>query len=169
MTSSPLRRRQFTALSALSALALPALWLAPTGARAHHGWSSFDQSRPLFLQGRVSQAQWRNPHAELVLDVNGMAPDLGAVRQRSLPEQAARVDRAALLQALSLPTRTDREWEVELAPLPRMNAWKVAEIKVGERIGVIGFTFTGEQGSAVLRAEYLLVGEQTYGLRSAPV
>jgi hypothetical protein len=117
----------------------------------------------------VSQVQWRNPHAELVLDVSGTAPDLGAVRQRSLPEQAARVDRAALLQALSLPTRTDREWAVELAPLPRMNAWKVAEIKVGERIGVIGFTFTGEQGGAVLRAEYLLVGEQTYGLRSSPV
>jgi hypothetical protein len=33
---------------------------------------------------------------------------------------------------------------------------------------VLGFTFTGEKGDAVLRAEYLFVGAQVYGLRSSP-
>ena len=47
-------------------------------------------------------------------------------------------------------------------------AWKVPQIKVGETVGVLGFTFTGEKGDAVLRAEYLFVGGQAYGLRSSP-
>ncbi len=165
MHPTALTRRRFTTL----ALAAPAGLLLATPAQAHHGWSSFDQGRPLYLQGRVSKAMWRNPHAEVVLDVSGMPRDLGAVRQRSLPEQSARVDREALLKNLSLPTRSDRTWQVELAPLSRMNAWKVPEIKDGDSIAVIGFTFAGEQGEAILRAEYVLVGEQAYGLRSSPV
>jgi hypothetical protein len=49
-----------------------------------------------------------------------------------------------------------------------MEAWKVAELKAGDRVAVLGFTFTGEKGDAVLRAEYLFVGNQIYGLRSSP-
>src|SRR5688572_21616677 len=41
----------------------------PLAARAHHGWSSFDQDRPLFLQGRVVSVKWQNPHAELVVEL----------------------------------------------------------------------------------------------------
>jgi hypothetical protein len=57
---------------------------------------------------------------------------------------------------------------VELAPLSRMQAWAVPEIKVGDTLGVLGFTFTGEKGDAVMRVEYLFVGGKTYGLRSSP-
>ena len=42
---------------------------APLAARAHHGWSSFDQGRPIWLEGRAIRVAWRNPHAELVLDL----------------------------------------------------------------------------------------------------
>ncbi len=137
-------------------------------ARAHHGWSSFDQERPLYLQGRVHSVRWQNPHAELVLEVPpmlGLPPDLA---QRALPAQAAPVDGRALLARAGLPRRKDRLWEIELAPLTRMQAWKVAPLKVGDEIAVLGFTFRDEQGPAVLRVEYLLVGTQAYGLRSAP-
>jgi hypothetical protein len=58
---------------------------------------------------------------------------------------------------------------VELAPLTRMQAWKVPEIRNGDTLGVLGFTFAGERGEAVLRAEYLWVaGGGVYGLRSGP-
>jgi hypothetical protein len=87
---------------------------------------------------------------------------------RTLPPQAAGVDGPALLRAARLPTRRDRRWLVELAPLTRMNAWKVAEIKPGDTLAVLGFTFTGEKGDALLRAEYLWSGGGVYGLRSAP-
>jgi hypothetical protein len=145
-------------------LALPA-----AAARAHHGWSSFDLERPLFLEGRAAKVAWRNPHVELELEVSA-DPRLPAdLATRPLPAQQASVDGAALLKAARLPTRRDRRWMVELAPLTRMQAWKVPEIRNGDTLGVLGFTFAGERGEAVLRAEYLWVaGGGVYGLRSGP-
>ena len=140
----------------------------PLLAQAHHGWSSFDQSRPLWLEGRATQVSWRNPHAELKLEV---APDLklpADLANRKLPAQVASVDGPALLKATQLTTRKDRLWEIELAPLTRMEAWKVPEIKPGTALALLGFTFTGEKGNAVLRAEYLFLAGQVYGLRSGP-
>jgi len=142
---------------------------APLAVQAHHGWSSFDQNRPLWLEGRATQVAWRNPHAELKLDLPAAGLKLPAdLASRPLPAQTAPVDGPALLKAAQLPTRTDRRWEIELAPLTRMDAWKVPEIKVGDTVGVLGFTFAGEKGDPVLRAEYLFLGGQVYGLRSSP-
>jgi hypothetical protein len=135
---------------------------------AHHGWSSFDQTRPLYLEGRAAEVAWRNPHVELQLE---LAPDLklpADLASRTLPAQSAPVDGAALLKAAVLPTRKDRRWEIELAPLFRMQAWQVPEIQVGDTIGVLGFTFSGEKGDAVLRGEFVFVGGKAYGLRSSP-
>ncbi len=136
---------------------------------AHHGWSSFDQARPLYLEGKVLQVAWRNPHVELKLELPAEGLKLPAdLASRSLPTQAAPVDGPALLKAAQLPTRKDRRWEIELAPLSRMQAWSVPEIKVGDAIGLLGFTFAGEKGDAILRVEYLFAGGKTYGLRSSP-
>ena len=135
---------------------------------AHHGWSSFDQTRPLYLEGRAVSVGWRNPHVEFVLELPAepkLPPDLAS---RTLPAQSAPVDGAALLKAAALPTRKDRRWEIELAPLSRMQAWQVPEIKVGDTVGVLGFTFTGEKGEAVLRGEFVFVDGKAYGLRSSP-
>jgi hypothetical protein len=137
-------------------------------AAAHHGWSSFDQSRPIYLEGRAASVAWRNPHAELVLE---LAPGLklpADLAARALPAQSAPVDGPALLKAATLPTRKDSRWNVELAPLSRMGAWQVAEIKAGDALALLGFTFAGEKGDAILRAEYLFVAGKTYGLRSSP-
>ncbi len=140
----------------------------PLAARAHHGWSSFDQNRPIWLEGKAVKVAWRNPHAELTLELPADLKLPADLASRKLPPQAAGVDGPALLKAAQLPTRKDRRWEVELAPLTRMDAWKVPEIKVGDTLGVLGFTFAGEKGDAILRAEYLFVGGQVYGLRSSP-
>lgn len=142
-------------------------WALP--ARAHHGWSSFDQGRPIYLEGVVKKVAWRNPHAELMLELPVGGLKLPAeLANRTPPAQAAPVDGPALLKAAQLPTRKDRVWEIELAPLARMQAWQVPEIKVGDTLQLVGFTFTGEQGAAVLRVEYLFAGGKVYGLRSAP-
>jgi hypothetical protein len=154
-----LRRRLLLAGGA--ALFLPA-------ARAHHGWSSFDQTRPLYLEGKARNVAWRNPHAELDLELKPdlkLPPDLA---QRALPAQTAPVDGPALLKAAQLPTRQDRTWRIELAPLSRMSAWGTPEIKPGDDIALVGFTAPGEKGDPVLRAEYLFAGGRVYGLRSSP-
>ena len=149
------------------ALLLP-LALAAPWARAHHGWSSFDTSRPIYLEGRAVNVAWRNPHVELDLDI---APDLklpADLALRALPAQSASVDGAGLLKAAQLPTRKDRRWHIELSPLSRLEAWKAAEIKNGDVLSMLGFTFAGEKGDAILRVEYLWAGGKTYGLRSSP-
>ena len=154
-----MHRRHLIAAGAL--LSLRPAW-------AHHGWSSFDQSRPIYLEGRAASVAWRNPHAEMVLE---LAEDLrlpADLASRTLPAQTAPVNGPSLLEAAVLPTRRDRRWEVELAPLPRMNAWKVPEIKPGDAVSLLGFTFAGERGDAIVRVEYLWAGGVVAGLRSSP-
>ena len=152
------RRRLFVAGSL--GLALPA-W-------AHHGWSSFDQDRPLYLEGRATKVMWRNPHGELELELPEKPTLPADLKQRALPRQSATVDGPGLLAKAQLPTRPDRKWTIELAPLTRLQAWGLDEIKPGTPVAVVGFTFTGEKGDPVLRAEYLFVGGKAYGLRSSP-
>ncbi|KQP43293.1 DUF6152 family protein [Pseudorhodoferax sp. Leaf274] len=161
MTLHLTRRR----LIALASLGAP---LALQRAHAHHGWSSFDQDRPIYLEGRVVESRWRNPHAELVVETPATPALPADLRQRTLPAQSAGIDGAALLAKAALPTRTDRRWELELAPLTRMRAWQVEEIRHGAQVAAVGFTFQGEKGEAVMRVEYLFVAGKTYGLRSSP-
>lgn len=154
----PTRRTLLTALAA---------W--PAGAAlAHHGWSSFELSRPIWLEGIARAVAWRNPHAELDLELPS-EPRLPAdLARRQAPIQSASVDGAGLLARARLPERRDRIWHVELAPLTRMQAWKIAEIRDGDRIGVLGFELAEPRAPALLRAEYLFVGQAIYGLRSSP-
>ncbi len=161
MTLHLTRRR----LIALASLGAP---LALQRAHAHHGWSSFDQDRPVYLEGQVVESRWRNPHAELVVELPAALALPADLRQRALPAQSAGVDGQALLAKAVVPTRKDRRWELELAPLTRMRAWQAEEMRVGDRVAAVGFTFKDEQGPAVMRVEYLFAGGKTYGLRSSP-
>lgn len=151
----------------LSALAAP--WLAaPPVVLAHHGWSSFDQNRPIYLEGKVVAVRWANPHAELDIEVPANLKLPADLTTRDVPAQTAPVDGRALLARAVVPTRKDRRWEIELAPLTRMEAWKVPEIKAGATVSLLGFTLTGEQGEAVMRVEYLYFAGKAYALRSSP-
>jgi len=156
------RRRLVATLAALPTLPFNSV------AWAHHGWSSFDQGRPIYLEGQAGKVMWRNPHAEFELEVPADLRLPADLATRVLPAQSAPVDGPALLKAAQLPTRKDRRWLVELAPLTRMEAWKVTPLKTGDKVGVLGFTFTAEKGDAVLRAEYLFAAGKAYGLRSSP-
>lgn len=136
---------------------------------AHHGWSSFDTDRPLYLEGRAAKVAWRNPHAEIELELVAALKLPADLAKRPLPAQSAGIDGPAILAKTSVPTRADKRWELELAPLSRMQAWQVAEIKPGAPLSVVGYTFAGEKGEAILRVEYLFVDGKAYGLRSSPV
>lgn len=155
-----LQRRPFLFLAAA---ALPA-----TRALAHHGWSSFDQSKPIYLAGKIAKVAWRNPHVEAELDVDADLKLPADLKGRQLPAQSAPVDGPQLLAAAAVPRRKDKRWEIEFAPLTRMQAWSVPEIKTGDALQVLGFTFPNEQGAAILRAEFLWLNGKAYGLRSSP-
>jgi hypothetical protein len=153
----------------LHAGALAGLSAAGGAAWAHHGWSSFDQNRPIYLEGKVVEVKWRNPHVELVLEVPESLTLPVNLELRPVPAQIANIDGAALLGKAVLPTRRDRRWEIELAPLSRINQWKMPEVAVGTELSVVGFTFNGEAGAALVRAEYIFYDGKAYGLRSGPV
>jgi hypothetical protein len=141
---------------------------AATSSLAHHGWSSFDQGRPIYLEGKAANVRWRNPHVELSLELPETLRVPADLSQRALPVQTASVDGPALLAKAVVPTRRDRRWEVELAPLFRLGQWQMPEIKNGESLSLVGFTFKDEAGEPIVRAEYVFFGGKAYGLRSSP-
>jgi Family of unknown function (DUF6152) len=52
-----------------TALALVLLMvLAPVGAAAHHGWSGYDASKPLTLEGTIREAGYEHPHGYVKLE-----------------------------------------------------------------------------------------------------
>jgi hypothetical protein len=136
---------------------------------AHHGWSSFDQDRPVYLEGKAKKVAWRNPHAELQLEISKDLKLPNDFVGRVVPAQSAGIDGKALLLKAVLPKRNDAVWEIELAPLTRMQAWSVPEISVGASVAVLGFTFKDEKGEAILRVEYLWLQGKAYALRSSPI
>ena len=159
------RRRRFLLQAGSAGLLLP---FGTLTARAHHGWSSFDQERPIYLEGRAAKVRWANPHAEIELELPAEPRLPSDLKQRAVPAQTAPVDGPALLARAQLPARSDRRWTLELAPLTRLQAWQVAPIEPGLQLSVVGYTLAGEKGEAVLRVEYLFVGGKAYGLRSSP-
>ncbi|MBL0730168.1 DUF6152 family protein [Piscinibacter sp. HJYY11] len=142
------------------------VWTLPTW--AHHGWSNFDADRPIYLEGKAAKVAWRNPHAEVELELASPLKLPGDLAKRAVPPQSAAVDAPSILAKTVLPTRTDKRWELELAPLSRMQAWQVAEIKPGTPLSVVAYTFPGEKGEAIARVEYLFVDGKAYALRSSP-
>jgi hypothetical protein len=89
------------------------------------------------------------------------------IAKRSLPAQQQAVDAQAILSRAQVPAAAEGNWELEFAPLSRMNAWGVTPLKVGDRIEVIGYV--GVPGKPkVMRVEYLIVNGTAYGLRSSP-
>ena len=80
-----------------------ALALAAThrNALAHHGWSSFDQNRPIYLAGKVKAVKWQNPHAEIVVTVTADAVLPANLASLSVPAQTSSVDGAKVLASAS--------------------------------------------------------------------
>jgi len=59
------------------AVSRPALWLAAATALAslpaiaHHGWSTYDETKPLTVTGKIVETHYENPHATIRVDVQG--------------------------------------------------------------------------------------------------
>jgi hypothetical protein len=153
-------RRHFAYLTIGVLLAAPVL--------AHHGWSSFDQDKPLYLSGTLTQVRWQNPHAEVMLRVDAIKlPD--GIASRTVPAQQQSVDGAGVLKKVQVPANAAGVWEVEFAPLSRMQAWGLSQpLKVGDRIEVIGYGLA-DDNKRLLRVEYLFINGKGYAFRSAPV
>lgn len=65
-----MRPTSFAALSTAAAFAIPAALLAGPAA-AHHGWSSYDDSKTMTLTGKLTEVKYENPHATVRIEANG--------------------------------------------------------------------------------------------------
>ncbi|MCY7387788.1 MAG: hypothetical protein LH481_06955 [Burkholderiales bacterium] len=155
------RRHFFPAIAALVSVPLsPRLF-------AHHGWSSFDETRPLYIAGTVKSVKWQNPHAEMVIAVAKDAvlpPDFA---KRPAPAQTASVNGAKILAEATLPIKRG-DWTIELSPMTRIEAWKVPTPKIGDSVAAVAYSFKDEKGASFARVEYLIIADKLYGLRSLP-
>ena len=106
--------------------------------------------------------------AEVVLRVDATKLPEG-IASRTVPTQQQSVDSAGILKKVQVPANAAGVWEVEFAPLSRMQAWGLSQPpKVGDRVEVIGYGLADEN-KRVLRAEYLFINGKAYAFRSSPV
>ena len=116
-------------------------------ASAHHGWSSFDETKPIYLEGTVKSVKWQNPHAEVMLEVNRAAPP-AALARFAIPKQSANVDAVTVIGSAKPPTRKDAVWEGD--PARRVFGWQwqgnaVAIFATVVRASVVARTSFAEQ------------------------
>ena len=70
MTAQRSIRLQSLAVGLVAGLLIACLW--PTGAAlAHHGWSGYDSSKVLTLNGTIRESTYANPHGMLRFEVAG--------------------------------------------------------------------------------------------------
>ena len=72
-----------------------------------------------------------------------------------------------MLGKAAVPAQAAGEWEIELAPLSRVSAWGVSELKPGDRVEVVGYALASGD-KRVLRVEYLFAQGKAFGMRSSP-
>jgi hypothetical protein len=57
--------------TAMKRIVFAAFALLPFSALAHHGWSEYDQTRPLTLDGRIVEMGYEHPHGYVRLETPG--------------------------------------------------------------------------------------------------
>lgn len=61
---------RLAARTATGTLVLATL-LAALPAAAHHGWSTYDDTKPITVTGKVVESRYENPHATIRVDADG--------------------------------------------------------------------------------------------------
>ena len=85
-------------------LAALSLLIAANSASAHHGWSSYDASKPVKLTLPLAEVRYRNPHAEVEVEREGkrwlviLAP-IRRMESRGLPSDALRAGKTVTIEA----------------------------------------------------------------------
>ena len=96
--------------SRVAALLCATLALAPGAAAAHHGWSGYDASKPLELEGAIREAGYEHPHGYVKLETSDktwlvvLAPP-SRMANRGLPREMLRPGTKATV--LAYPKRDD--------------------------------------------------------------
>jgi hypothetical protein len=146
--------------TSLLGVLLAGLLAMPSPAAAHHGWSSYETSQPLYLRGTLQELRWRNPHVEMRLTVAADVTLPPELPDAALPPQFESDGGRAILSNAALPSEPTREWLVVLAPIGRMESWGVLESSMpapGASLAVVAYQNRSEPDE--MRAEALIFAD----------
>jgi hypothetical protein len=96
----------------------------PVAALAHHGWSSYDESKPLVVTGTLLKVSWTNPHGSAQMQWQGkqwnvvLAP---VTRMESRGLTAAMIDKG---QTITLTGYARKDGTAEM---------RIERVKVGDK------------------------------------
>ena len=104
-------------------------------ASAHHGWSEYDQTKPLTLAGRIVESGYEHPHGHIRFEAKGEGATAG------------------------------KTWQVTLAPPSRMENRGLPKewLKAGAAATVEGYPNRNHPGE--MRAERITINGKTIELR----
>lgn len=111
-------------MSRTSLFAAALVLALPGAALAHHGWSSYDESKPLTLTGTLQSVSWGNPHGSASMRWQGkqwhvvLAP-VSRMEARGL--SAAMIDKG---QTVTLTGYARKDGTAEM---------RIERIKVGDK------------------------------------
>lgn len=95
-------KRTFLALVFIASAVLP---LA-----AHHGWSSFDASKPVTIEGKIATSKFENPHVTLTVEMAGAAWTLMLAPTSRMLNRGATAELVAAgktISAYGYPSKTE--------------------------------------------------------------
>ncbi|MBB2974268.1 DUF6152 family protein [Mesorhizobium sp. RMAD-H1] len=150
--------KPFTAIASLAAVMGTLLSPAAPGL-AHHGYSRFDGSKPMYFEGEIRSVYWGQPHVEFVLRSTGSRPphDLSA---REIPEGGA--------VPAGLRSGPTGDWEILASTIGRLErrGARQSDFRPGARIQVVAYPSCDEPNHA--RAELLSLEDgRLYWIRDA--
>lgn len=117
------------------------LLLATTGGAilAHHGFTSFRTEAPIYLEGRIVEVHWGNPHPVVTLEV-AQQPTGTPWRQWTLPAGWADMGTGHIVGSTTIPTNATGRWAVEFSGFSQQPRFGFAESpRVGEPIAIVAF------------------------------
>lgn len=108
--------------SVVAAAALAAA--VPAVALAHHGWSSYDESKPITLTGPLHDVSWSNPHASAKMHWNGKHWDVVLAPIARMEARGLAADEISKGQRVTITGYARRDGAAEM---------RLERIKVGDK------------------------------------
>jgi hypothetical protein len=107
-------------------------------AAAHHGWGYYDTNGPLYIVGRVTAVNWRNPHPAVTIEARS-APLPPSWANLPVPRPLRDLDFDDTLGRVK-PLGEAGAWTLELAPINRLENWGMPRPpRIGDEMVAIAF------------------------------
>lgn len=103
-----------TAASRLIVCASAVTALVSLPAIAHHGWSTYDETKPLTVTGKIVETHYENPHATIRVDAQGKRWLAVLAPVSRMASRGASADKVAVGQQVTMVGYASKEKSDEM-------------------------------------------------------